>query len=187
MTERANVQMLEAAAARRASAAGGDRQYSRETFQRPARLGKSPMTNPDRSRKTRVLFIVSVIVFALGAIYGYWQGASGEHGSPARGLDWAWKNGLLFAVCCFVIGLFGPVFVAIKSDVGRVALYSLLFGVFMAALAAGGSIIQGAYEDLASESLRKFFTGLLVGAIAGWIMRRRLAATPVAPHPVAQP
>lgn len=111
------------------------------------------------------------VVFLVGALLGYCQGALGSEGSAERGFDWAVKTGLLLVVMSTVAGGIGALafsWLRLPAFIG----WALVMGLTFAIMNGGGVLLGVNEKEFWPETLGGLLQGVVVGAIAGPLIQR---------------
>ena len=118
-----------------------------------------------------VLGGLGVVIFLLGAVLGYCQGAFGDGGTAERGFDWAVKTGLLLVAMSVVLGVFGGLVLS-KVRLPAFVGWAFVMGLAFAIMNGGGILLAMNDKAFWPETIKGLLFGAIVGAIAGPIIHR---------------
>lgn len=118
-----------------------------------------------------VLCSLGLAIFVVGGILGYCQGAFGEKGGAEQGFDWAVKTGLLLLAMSAFLGIFGGVVLS-KLRLPAFIGWAFVMGLAYAIMNGGGIFLGMSDKAFWPETIKGFFFGAIVGAIAGPLIHR---------------
>ena len=110
-------------------------------------------------------------IFIVGAVMGYCDGAFGEGGDAAQGVDWAVKNGLMLVGMSAFIGVFGAIVLS-KLRLPAFISWAFVMGLSFAIMTGGGILLGMNDKIFWSETIKQFLLGSIAGAIAGPLIQR---------------
>ena len=118
-----------------------------------------------------ILSGLGIAIFIVGAALGYCQGVFGDEGTAEKGFDWAVKTGFLFVAMSAILGVFGGLVLS-KLRLPAFIGWAVVMGLAFATMNGGGILLGMSNKAFWPETIKGFFFGAIVGAIAGPLIQR---------------